>query len=303
MGWGHYGYGGFAPYVSKAEKIRRAEKAIAKLRKKKGAIIEPVVVKNGKIARTWWAKSWNQNLERYADYSNRIPRGRSYVRNGSVLDLKISSNTITSLVSGSRSTPYSIKISIKPLEEKIEKDLMAASRASLDSMQSLLSGEFPADLKETFFKQGTGLFPTPREINLDCSCPDYAEMCKHVAATLYGVAIRLDEKPELFFVLRGIKIDDFVGKMVKQESEKILRRAAKKSDRALGADAGDLSELFGIEVEPTLTKTKKPPVKQRAADRETSVRRPELSVSGKSKKSAVKKRDLKQIKNRIRKKA
>jgi uncharacterized Zn finger protein len=126
MGFGYYG--GFPPYISKAEKIRRAEKAIAKLRKKKGVIIEPVIVRDGKIAHTWWGKSWNQNLERYADYSNRVPRGRSYVRNGSVLDLKIGPNTITALVSGSRSTPYSIKIAIKPLEEKIEKALMAASR-------------------------------------------------------------------------------------------------------------------------------------------------------------------------------
>jgi len=265
MGFGYYG--GFPPYISKADKIRRAEKAIAKLRKKKGVIIEPVIVRDGKIARTWWGKSWNQNLERYADYSNRVPRGRSYVRHGSVLDLKIGPNTITALVSGSHSTPYSIKITIKPLEKKIEKELMTASRASLDSMQSLLSGEFPTDLKDAFFKQGTGLFPTPKEIKLDCSCPDWAEMCKHVAAALYGVSVRLDEKPELFFVLRGIKVDDFVGKIVKRESEKMLKRAAKKSDRALDADAADLSELFGIEVEPTLAKTKKRPATKMATDR------------------------------------
>lgn len=302
MGWGYNNYGGFAPYVSKAEKIRRAEKAIAKLQKKKGANIEPVVVKDGRIARTWWGKSWNQNLERYADYSNRVPRGRSYVRNGSVLDLKISPNNITALVSGSRSTPYSIKVTIKPLEEKIEKSLMATSRASLDSMQALLSGEFPPDLKEAFFKQGTGLFPTPKEIKLNCSCPDWAEMCKHVAAALYGVSVRLDEKPELFFVLRGIKVDDFVGKMVKQESEKMLKRAAKKSDRALESDAGDLSELFGIEVEPTLAKTKKIPATKRATDRKKSGRRPELSISGKElKKTGAKKHDRKPIKKHTRK--
>lgn len=291
MGWGYYGYGGFPPYVSKAEKIRRAEKAIAKLRKKKGTNIEPVIVRDGRIARTWWGKSWCQNLERYADYSNRIPRGRSYVRNGSVFDLKIGQNSISALVSGSDPRPYTIKIAINPLGEKIEKSLMAASRASLDSMQSLLSGEFPPDLKETFFRQGTGLFPTPKEIKLDCSCPDYAEMCKHVAAALYGVAVRLDEKPELFFVLRGIKVDDFVGKMVKRESEKMLKRAAKKSDRALDGDAGDLSELFGIEVEPTLAKTKLRPATKMATDPETSGRRTELSQSGKKpKKTGAKRR-------------
>jgi uncharacterized Zn finger protein len=302
MDWDYYDYGGFPPYVSKAEKMRRAEKAIAKLRKKKGANIEPVVVKDRKIARTWWGKSWCHNLERYADYSNRISRGRSYVRNGSVLDLKISPNAISALVSGSDPTPYSIKITIKPLEEKIEKALMAASRTSLDSMQSLLFGEFPPDLKEAFFKQGTGLFPTPKEIELDCSCPDYAEMCKHVAAALYGVGVRLDEKPELFFVLRGIKIDDFVGKIVKSESEKMLKQAEKKSDRALDADAGDLSELFGIEVEPPLAKTIKRSTAKPAADRKKSGRQLKASLSGKKLiKTGEKMRDRKSLKKRIKK--
>jgi uncharacterized Zn finger protein len=244
MGWGSYG--GFAPYVSKAEKLRRAEKAKVALAKK-GIKLEPVTV-DGKreISRTWWGKSWTQNLERYADYSNRIPRGRTYVRSGAVLDLKITPNTIAALVSGSRPQPYKIEVSIKSLEKKVEKALMEKSQASLDSMQSLLSGEFPTDLKEEFFMQGTGLFPSPKEIKLDCSCPDWADMCKHVAAALYGTAVRLDEKPELFFTLRGIKIDDFVGKMVKQESEKILKKAKQKSVRAIATDDGEMSALFGI---------------------------------------------------------
>jgi uncharacterized Zn finger protein len=245
MGWGYWG--GFAPYVSKAEKLRRAEKARAALAKK-GVKLEPVAV-NGSgrdISRTWWGKSWAQNLERYADYSNRIPRGRTYVRSGAVLDLKITPNTITALVSGSRPQPYKIEVGIKSLEKQVEKTLMEKSRASLDSMQSLLSGEFPQDLKEEFFRQGTGLFPSPKEIKLDCSCPDWADMCKHVAAALYGTAARLDEKPELFFTLRGIKIDDFVGKMVKQESRKILQKAKQTSVRAIDSNDTEMSELFGI---------------------------------------------------------
>jgi len=244
MGWGSYG--GFAPYLSKAEKLRRAEKAKVALAKK-GIKLEPVTV-DGKreISRTWWGKAWAQNLERYADYSNRIPRGRTYVRSGAVLDLKITPNTIVALVSGSRPQPYKIEVGIKSIEKKVEKSLMEKSQASLDSMQSLLSGEFPTDLKEEFFKQGTGLFPSPKEIKLDCSCPDWADMCKHVAAALYGTAVRLDEKPELFFTLRGIKVDDFVGKMVKQESEKILKKAKQKSVRAITTDDGEMSALFGI---------------------------------------------------------
>jgi uncharacterized Zn finger protein len=244
MGWGNWG--GFAPYVSKAEKLRRAEKTRTALAKK-GIKLDPVIVSGGRdIARTWWGKAWAQNLERYADFSNRIPRGRSYVRNGAVLDLKITPNTVTALVSGSQSQPYKIEVGITSLDKKVEKTLMEKSRTSLDSMQALLSGEFPSDLKDEFFKQGTGLFPSPKEIKLDCSCPDWAEMCKHVAAALYGAAVRLDEKPELFFTLRGIKVDDFVGKMVKRESEKILKKAKQKSARSIAADDSEMSELFGI---------------------------------------------------------
>jgi uncharacterized Zn finger protein len=246
MSWGRRGgWGGFAPYVSKAEKMRQAEKAKAGLLKK-GVNLQPVVLDGHAIARTWWGKAWNENLERYADYSNRLPRGRTYVRNGSVLDLKIAANTITAIVAGSRPKPYDISIRIKSLDRKVEQALMARSRAAMDSMQSLLSGEFPTELKETFLEEGTGLFPSPREIEFSCSCPDWASMCKHVAAALYGAAARLDEKPELFFILRGIKVDDFVGQMVKRESEKMLRKAASKSARVIEAKESDLSKLFGI---------------------------------------------------------
>lgn len=250
-GWGDYG--GFAPYVSKAKRMHQAEKARAKLLKKKGGDIQPVVLAGHAIARTWWGKAWNQNLERYADYSNRLPRGRSYVRNGSVLDLKIAATEVTAIVAGSRPKPYDVTIKIKPLVGKVEKALMARSRESMDSMQSLLAGEFPAELKESFLEKGTGLFPSPKEIEFSCTCPDWAAMCKHVAAALYGVAARLDEKPELFFVLRGIKIDDFVGRMVKRESEKMLRKAESKSGRVIAAREEDISKLFGIAMDGAKT--------------------------------------------------
>jgi len=249
MGWDYWER---YPYVTKAEKMRKAEKTKAALRKKKGVFLEPVEVVGREIARTWWGKSWNQNLERYADYENRLPRGRTYVRSGCVLDLKISPNAINALVSGSRAQPYKISISLNPLHKKIEKALMARSQASLDSMQALLSGDFPSELKELFFAQKTGLFPAPDEIEFTCSCPDWASMCKHVAAALYGTAVRLDEKPELFFLLRGIRVDDFVGEMVKQESQKLIRRAKAKGERVIAANERELSELFGITMDAGL---------------------------------------------------
>ena len=247
MGWGSYG--GFGPYISKAEKIERAEKVKIKLMKKKGVVLEPITLNSQVIARTWWGKSWNSNLERYADFKYRLERGRSYVRCGSVIDLKITTNEIAALVMGSDSTPYTITVKLDKLDSKSHDSLMEKSRTSLDSMHSLLAGEFPADLKDEFFKQGTGLFPTPKELHLKCSCPDVAKMCKHVAAVMYGVSARLDQRPELFFLLRGINIDDFVNALVEKEREKILTRAKTKSTRNIVADTEEISELFGIDMD------------------------------------------------------
>ncbi len=242
----------FGPYVSKAEKIENAKKMRSKL-VKKGMVLEPVIIEGRTISRTWWGQSWVKNLERYADYSNRLPRGRSYLRNGSILDLKIDASKITALVCGSSSTPYKINIEIRSLSKPIEAELMKKSRESLHSMHSLLSGEFPSELKEHFFKQGSGLFPSPNEIKLDCTCPDWASMCKHVAAVLYGVAVRLDEKPELFFTLRGIDINRFVVTVAKEESAKLLQKASVKSNRVLFTDESgdDTAELFGIALDNT----------------------------------------------------
>jgi len=238
-------WGGFAPYVTKAEREDRARKAKAKLLQQ-GADIEPVVLAGRTIARTWWGKAWTENLERYADYGNRLPRGRSYVRHGSILDLKIAAGAVTAIVAGSRPNPYRVAIRIRPLDPRVEQDLLAQSRAALDSMPALLSGEFPAELKAAFLKEGTGLFPSPREIEFSCSCPDWASMCKHVAAALYGTAARLDEKPELFFVLRGVKMDAFVGRLVRRESAKLLRKAKSASARVIRSADRDLSKLFDI---------------------------------------------------------
>ncbi len=249
---GRHDWYGYSPYVSKVEKIKKAKKTLEKMAKI-GIVLDPVIIEGRTISRTWWGQSWVKNLERYADYSNRLPRGRSYLRNGSILDLKIDANRITALVSGSSSTPYKVNIAINSIGKSVETEMMEKSRESLHSMQSLLAGDFPAELKEHFFKRDSGLFPSPKEIKLDCSCPDWASMCKHVAAALYGVAVRLDEKPELFFTLRGIDVNSFVITVAKEESAKLLRKAKVKSKRVLFSDESedDMAELFGIALDST----------------------------------------------------
>ena len=237
---------GFPRYVSVGEKQQRARKKLEKLMKE-NKDIKPVRIEGTAIAKTWWGKAWNKNLEAYADYSNRIGRGRTYVRSGAVLDLQIQEGHIKALVQGSESDPYSIVIKIKSLEKDIWEEIKGFCAGKLDSLQKLLMGKFPEDLGEMFTARGEGLFPSPEEIDFDCSCPDIASMCKHVAATLYGVGARLDHEPNLFFLLRQIEIGDLISETIRDKTEELLTRAQKKSQRIL--EGQDLSSVFGIEMD------------------------------------------------------
>jgi uncharacterized Zn finger protein len=239
-------YYGYPPYVSVAQKRAKAAKKLATLRKKIPDI-QPVVVEGRAIASSWWGKSWNRNLERYADYSNRIGRGRSYVQHGAVLDLRIESGEIRALVQGSQAQPYKVQVAIEALDKSAWERIRKAAGGQLDSLAELLAGKFPRSLQDLFFAEDEGLFPNPREIRFDCSCPDWASMCKHVAATLYGVGARLDEKPELFFALRQVEVDELITQVVKGTTKTLLKKAATKSARVL-ADA-DIGEVFGIKLE------------------------------------------------------
>ena len=261
------GYWGYPRYVSVAEKRAKAAKKLKQLRKKMPAI-QPIAIAGRTLAHTWWGKSWNLNLERYADYSNRIGRGRSYVRHGAVLDLQISPAQVRSLVQGSRAKPYTVIIQIKGIQKKIWQNMKAACAGKLDSLPELLAGSFPKELSDIFMAQGRGLFPSPKEIQFDCSCPDWAYMCKHVAATLYGIGARLDDDPSLFFELRKIKIDDLIQQAVKVQSYKLLKRAEKASAPKIAES--DLSEMFGIDIEETIEFDLKKSPSKKAAGKKTS---------------------------------
>ena len=237
---------GYPRYVPVAEKKAKAAKKLKQL-KKKNLGIRPVVIEGRAIAQTWWGKSWNKNLERYADYSNRIGRGRSYVRHGAVLDLQIDSGMVESLVQGSRSKPYSVTIHIKAIDKNIWERMKISCEGRLDSLQELLAGKFPTALGEIFMAQGEGLFPSPKEIEFDCSCPDWAYMCKHVAATLYGIGARLDEEPSLFFKLRKVEMKDLISQAVEDKAGKLLKKAEKGSKRVIAES--DIPDIFGIDLE------------------------------------------------------
>jgi len=237
-------YWGYPKYVSVAEKRAKAAKKLEKLKKKRD--VKPVVLQGKAIARTWWGKAWNENLERYADYENRIGRGRSYVRHGAVLDLQIREGEVIALVQGSRSNPYEVIITINKLAKDAWRNISDSCAGMIESLSELMEGKFPKAMAEVFMRQGTGLFPASKEIKLRCSCPDSAMMCKHVAASLYGVGARLDEDPLLFFSLRGVDTSDLVSRTIASGTERLLSKAGKKSARII-ADA-DLSAVFGIEL-------------------------------------------------------
>jgi uncharacterized Zn finger protein len=237
MGWGYDYYS--KPSVS--AQIAKAQKQLNKLRRK-NPDIQPVVIEGRKIAKTWWGIAWCKNLERYADYANRIGRGSSYVKNGFVLDLKITEGKISALVSGSNI--YTVEIEIDRLPEKKWKKIAEHCSQRIDSIAALAEGRFPAEFQEVFMKQGEGLFPSPKEIHMDCSCPDWATMCKHVAAVLYAVGARLDVEPLLFFTLRGIDPSELIKKSVDEKMKSLLQNAKKKSKRVI--EEKDIGRIFGV---------------------------------------------------------
>jgi len=233
----------FRPYVPVAERRRQAQQQLKKL-KKKGQSVAPVTIEGRTIAKSFWGKAWCTNLERYSDFENRLPRGRTYVRNGSVVDLQIAKGEVLALVAGSEL--YKIKIGIAPVKPSRWKSICRDCAGSIDSLVELLQGRLAKGVMDRVCREGDGLFPSPDEIKLSCSCPDWADMCKHVAAALYGVGARLDEKPQLLFVLRGVDESElFAG----TGESTALAKGAPATANVL--DDSDVAALFGLEMADT----------------------------------------------------
>jgi uncharacterized Zn finger protein len=230
----------WAPYVPVAERRRRAMRKMESLRKK-GVDIQPVRIEGRKIAKTFWGEAWCSHLESFSDYENRLPRGRTYVRNGSVCHLAIAKGKIEAKVSGSEI--YSLRIGIKTLPGRKWNAVKRRCSGQIGSLLELLQGRLSDNVMEVVTDRENGLFPHPDEITLDCNCPDWAVMCKHVAAVLYGVGARLDEKPELLFKLRGVDHEE----LIDADAEAAVSAATSKG-KSKRLDTGDLSDIFGIDI-------------------------------------------------------
>lgn len=243
MSWGRRrkgDWGGWPRYVPVAERKEKARKQAEKLRKK-GDSLSPVVVAGRIIAATFWGKAWCRNLERYGDYENRIPRGRAYVRNGSVLDLKIAAARVDALVSGSHL--YSVAVEIRPLKAQVWKGVKKACTGRIGSLLELLQGKLSREVMEIVTSPQTGLFPEPADVSFRCSCPDWASMCKHVAAVLYGIGARLDREPELLFRLRDVDHRELIA--VPDAAD--LVASSGMGDKMISEE--DLAGIFGIEID------------------------------------------------------
>ena len=263
-----YYYGGWAPYVSVAERRKKAEREIAR-RRKAGQPSAPVIVEGRTIAKTFWGKAWCENLERYRDFDSRLPRGRSYVRNRAVLDLQIKPLAVKALVSGSEI--YEVTIGVAAVSKSKWQSICRDCAGGIDSLVELLQGRLSTSVMERICRQNQGLFPRPPEIKLSCSCPDYASMCKHVAAVLYGIGTRLDEEPELLFRLRAVDEKDLLANLGATTS----RSATPAAGKVLAAD--DVSALFGLEMADD-----SPPAASKAATRAQPKAKTKTKTKGKS---------------------
>jgi len=277
--WSYY-----PPYVPVAQRRANAAKQVAKL-KKQGHAVSPVVIEGRKIAKNFWGKAWCENLERYSDFANRLPRGRTYVNNGSVIDLQLARGKVQALVSGSEI--YEVEVTIDVAAPARWKAICADCAGSVGSIVELLQGKLSKNVMERVCRPADGLFPAPKEIRMSCSCPDWAGMCKHVAATLYGVGARLDHDPDLLFTLRGVDRSE----LVSTGADLSITEAAAGSDRVL-ADA-DMAALFGVTIETApLPQAKEPAAKKTPAKRKKIAKVKPASApvvaTGAAKKSAAK---------------
>jgi uncharacterized Zn finger protein len=241
-----YGFYGFMPYVSVGARRAQAARELMKLRKK-GRKLSPVVIEGRAIARTFWGEAWCDNLERYSDFANRLPRGRTYVRSGSVVDLQVEPGRVTALVSGS--AMYDVKVTVGPVTRAGWAAICKDCSGAIDSLVELLQGRFSNGVMTRLCAEKTGLFPSPKDILFTCSCPDWASMCKHVAAVLYGIGARLDHQPELLFTLRKVDHQDLI---VNAGSDLSKKRKGPAAAKVLASD--DLSEMFGIEMAPATSR-------------------------------------------------
>jgi uncharacterized Zn finger protein len=239
------GFDDYPAYLPIKQRLANGRRELQKLAKARGRPLAPVTLHSKHIATSFWGRAWCQHLEAHSDYASRLPRGRTYVRNGSVLDLQIERGKVEAHVAGS--ALYEVTIGLSQLADVRWQQLIAACAGRIGSLISLMRGELSHEVLAVLTDAKTGLFPAPREIKLRCTCADAAYMCKHVAAVLYGVGARLDQAPELFFVLRQVDQAELLAGARSADVLTVAGARTNSGKRRLASSA--LGSLFGIELE------------------------------------------------------
>lgn len=285
---------GYRDYVPVGQKLANANQYARDVASKSGREPSPVKPAGRSITKTFWGTAWCDNLKAYSDYSNRLPRGATYLRNGSVVDLVITPGAVEAIVAGS--DPYEIEIQIAKLPEAEWTKIKEDCSASIDSLLDLLAGKFSKGVMARLTQKTGGLFPSPRQISMSCSCPDYSSCCKHLAAVMYGIGCRLDTQPELLFVLRGVDHTELISEAVAEGN--LDRELTDSSDNSLAGV--DLGALFGIELElpsapVTTAVTAKTPRKATAKKAVKGVIAKKTTTDGKTAKKPVPKSSVSNV--------
>ena len=228
----------FPPHVPVGARRARVARVSDELRRN-GVDVQPVHIEGRSIARSFWGRRWCHHLESCSDFENRLPRGRAYVRNGSVCHLDVHAGGVDAMVVGS--DLYHVVVRIRKLGAgRLEGHPGRVRGPGRIRPRAAPGTACPIHVLRVVTDPARGLFPKPGEITLTCDCPDWAVMCKHAAAVLYGVGSRLDNRPELLFRLRDVDAEDLVvGDMALPD--------ASAGDDVL---AGDLADIFGIDLDP-----------------------------------------------------
>ncbi len=252
----------WSPYVPVAQRRAKALRKMQQLRKK-GKNIQPIEIEGRTIARSFWGKAWCEHLESFSDFENRLPRGRTYARNGSVCHLTVETGQIKAIVSGSEL--YNVIIKIKPLKASIWKAIKNRCSGQIGSMLELLQGRLSDHVMSIVTNRTEGLLPLPGQIDLHCDCPDWAEMCKHVAAVLYGVGNRLDSRPELLFTLRDVEANELIAGDIS------LPDSVAGAGKTIADDR--IADIFGVDIDRVTTAKKKTRISKITGRKKSSVKR------------------------------
>jgi uncharacterized Zn finger protein len=264
------GWGGYRPYVSVARR-RQLIAREAHHARKRGEPLDPVLIEGRKIATTPWGLAWCDHIESFRDYANRLPRGRTYARNGSVYHLAIQPGRIHARVMGSDA--YEQDIVIAPCKPATWKRVRRRCAGAIGSLIELLEGRISSEVMGEMTAERDGLLPNLRQVKLSCTCPDWAKLCKHLAAVLYGIGARLDERPELLFTLRGVDPSELV------DSTALPGQGTSQQGGARQVE-GDLSSVFGIELEQDdPAPAPRPPAKKKKVKKKAATAKPGRKVA------------------------